>query len=68
MNHFEAHLIVSLKKVDSKVLRMGIYLNFLREKDKMVNVILEILDAFFFGTSSDVLTFKSPRFLSGFEF
>ena len=48
MNHSEAHLMVSSREVGSKVLRMVIYLKvFLskkKKKDKMANVMIEILD------------------------
>ena len=62
MNNFEAHLIVSSRKVDSKVLRMAILVKvFLWEKGKMANVMLEILDGFlrydFWCTG-----IQSPRF------
>ena len=43
MNHFEAHLMISSRTVDSKVLRMANLVEvFLREKGKIANVMLEI--------------------------
>ena len=48
MNHFEVHLIVSSRVVESKVLRMAIQFEyfFSDRKAKMANVMLEILDGF----------------------
>ena len=37
-------------------------------KDKMADVMLEILDGFSFGMRSDIPAFKVPVFASGFEF
>ena len=46
MNHFEVHLMVSLRVVDSKVLWIAIQFEyfFLKKKGKMANAMLEILD------------------------
>ena len=65
MNHFEAHLEDSLRGVDSKVLRMAIWLkNFDEKKGEMANVMLLF---FLHGMSSDILVFKVPVFASDFE-
>ena len=58
MNHFEAPLMISLITVGSKVLRMAIQFDcFFRQKGKMANVMLEILQSFSL-MSADVLAFK----------
>ena len=47
MNHFEAHLMVLSRVVDSKVLRMAIQFEyFFGQKGKIANVMLEILHGF----------------------
>ena len=47
MNHFEADFMVSLRVVDSKVLRLPIHFEFyFWWKSKMANVMLETLDGF----------------------
>ena len=48
MNHFEAHMMVSSREVDSKILRVPIQFEyfFFLTKGKMANVISEILDGF----------------------
>ena len=66
MNHFDANLMGLHHKVDSKVLRMPIYLKYFYEKK--ANVMLEILDDFFFGMGSDVPAFKVHVFAGDLEF
>ena len=65
MNHFEAHLMVSSREVLSKAIYSK---HFDEKKIKMANVMLEILDIFFFGMSSHVRAFKLLVFATAFEF
>ena len=52
MNNFEAHLVVSSRVVDSKVLGMAIKFEyFFWSKGKMANLMLEILDGLYFYES-----------------
>ena len=58
IDHFEAYLKISSRKVDSKVLRVALYLKHFEAKKKMqygeCNV--KIFWRFFFGMSFDVPT------------
>ena len=62
MNHFEAHLMVSSKEVDSKVLRMAIKLTFFVRKRQNGECDIRNFRRCFFCMSSDVLAFKVPHF------
>ena len=46
MNHFEAHLIVSSREVDSKVFGMVIRFEYLLIKRQHGELMLEVLDGF----------------------
>ena len=66
MNHFDAHLMVSSREVDSITQDGNLYSIFMR-KMQNANVMLEI-SRFFFGTCSDLLLFKVRVFVNDFEF
>ena len=46
MKNFEAHLMVSAREVNSKVLRMAIKFCIFMRKGKVANILLEMLDRF----------------------
>ena len=63
----EAHVMISIREEDSKVLMMPIKLNYLMKKGKMANVTLETVDLFSFDIKCDIQIFKVRFFTSDFE-
>ena len=68
MNHFEGHLVVSSRVVDSKVLRMTIRSVFLLRKRQNGECNVRNFRRFLFGKSPDVPAFKVHVFTSDFRF
>ena len=68
MNHFEAHLMVSSKEIDSKVLRMSIKFKYCYEKRQNGECNVRNYRRVFFGMSSDVPAFNVRVLDSGYEF
>ena len=56
MNHFEVHMMVSLRVVDSKVIQFGYFFFLIRRQNVECNI--KNLRRFLFGISLDVLAFK----------
>ena len=65
MKHFESHLMVSSRVVDSKVLRMAIQFDYLKRQNGECNVRNK---RFLFGMSPDVPAFKVHVFTSDSKF
>ena len=64
MNHFEAHLMLSSKEVDSKILRMAVQFEYffflIRRQNGECYVYLEVLDiSLWYGMSPDTRHSKS---------
>ena len=70
MNHFEAHLMVSSREVDSKVFSMAIQIEYFFPLIKWQNGegYVGNFSRFLFGISPDVPAFKVLVFTSDFKF
>ena len=71
-SHFEAHLIVSSRVVESKVLRMAIQFEYfflidLRQNGECIGPNVRDFRRFLFGMSPDVPAFKVRVFISDFK-
>ena len=68
MNHFEVHLMVSSREVDSTVLRMALQLEYFSDKKENGECNVRHFTPFLFGMSPDVPAFKVCIFTSDFKF